>query len=602
MKLFQALKLIRDRKLSADGQAAGSTLSYDLICGFTPLHLRTFVNAALLQRSNDSVIDVEIGLFGDLLGNIERISNDLNEAAELDDRTHAGVAVVIEWSDLDPRLGLRATHGWRPDRADDILNSVQLRLGQLSAAISGLTGKTAVAVSLPSLPLPPMFVAPTTITTPVAARLRSCLHEFAATLADAEIRVLDEQTMNMLSPLADRLDVKSELRSGFPFQMNHAWFIAEQFASLLVPQAMLKGIITDLDNTLWAGIVGEDGIDSVSWDLDHKTQHHGLYQEQLASLAESGTLVAIASKNDSSVVQQAIQRDDLIIDKDRFFPIEANWGAKSESIARILTAWNIGPDAVMFIDDRPIELAEVASAFPEMVCRSFPTDDPAAVLELLTEIRDRFGRLSISEEDKLRAQSLRAAVELKQPDIDPEAFLASAEAHLSLTWNQPDARALELLNKTNQFNLNGRRVSDAEWHRLVSDPSSFLLTVSYKDKFAPLGKIAIALGRASHEGVVISAWVMSCRAFSRRIEHGTLQAIFDRFNCSEIALCFEPTERNGPLQTTLSELHSTTTSIAESPQPEFAITTINRSDFRQHSPRIYFEVSSHDNERNSISA
>lgn len=611
MQLFEALKLIRDRNQAVKNQAAVTLRSFDLVCGFTPLHLRTLLTAALIQRIEDSPIAVEIGLFDDLLGNIERISADMQLGDRAEAESHSGAAIIVEWSDLDSRLGRRSTRGWRPDRADDILSSVGVRLEQLSAAIAKLAERTSVAVCLPSLPLPPMFLAPTTTSTALTSRLRSRLHEFAAALAEVEVRVLDEQSLHIASPLSERLDVASELRSGFPYRVAHAGVLAAHFAAVLRPEPILKGIITDLDNTLWAGIVGEDGVESVSWDLDHKTQHHGLYQEQLASLADSGTLLAIASKNEARIAERALDREDLVVSRDRIFPIEANWRPKSESVARILEAWNIAPDAVMFIDDSPIELAEVAQAFPELHCRQFPTHDESAVLDLLTELRNRFGRTAVSAEDKLRVASLRASAELKQTSADPESFLANAEAQLCLSWNQPDARSLELLNKTNQFNLNGRRIEDAEWHRRLSDAQTFLLSVSYQDKFAPLGKIAVALGASKGVRVEISAWVMSCRAFSRRIEYGTLQAIFERFNCREIHFDFQPTDRNGPLQTVLQQLNSSGLSDSGSASGDSNDTsettkanqvTVTRQQFDQYGPRTYFEVSNDDNQRHSIPA
>ena len=595
MQLLEALKIIRDRS-RAIGDVEESSRTFDLLCGFTPLHLRTLLTAALTQRIDDVVVSVEIGLYGDLLGNVERAVEHADAQT-----SRAGVAILAEWSDLDPRLGLRTTHGWRPDRASDILASVGTRLNQLATAIPKLAERTSVAVCLPTLPLPPMFVAPTSICTTFVSRLRSLLYDFAATLADADVRVLDEQALNFASPISERLDVASDLRSGFPYQMNHAWTLADQLAEVIRPEPMLKGIISDLDNTLWAGIVGEDGVDAVSWDLDHKTQHHGLYQEQLASLAASGTLLAIASKNEAAVVEQALNRDDLVISQDQVFPIEANWGAKSESISRILQAWNVGPDAVMFIDDSPIELAEVAAAFPSIHRRAFPTSDEAGVLALLTELRDKFGRVAITEEDRLRLQSLKASAELTQPHVDPEEFLANAEAELSLSWNQPDARALELINKTNQFNLNGQRIDESEWHRRLAQPNSFLLSVSYKDKFAPLGKIAVVLGQLVDGEAQISAWVMSCRAFSRRIEFGTLSAILDRFKCQSIGFDFRPNQRNAPLQKTLEQLASD-----ESKSLDLAVSDapfrVSRTEVVQRIPQTYFKVSTDDNQRNSIPA
>src|SRR6185295_4898361 len=104
-------------------------------------------------------------------------------------------------------------------------------------------------------------------------------------------------------PLATRLDVKSYVATGFPYRVVHASVLADLLARLLQPPVPKKGIITDLDNTLWLGILGEDGPGGVSWDLDHKSHMHGLYQQLLHSLAEAGTLIAAASKADPSVVE-----------------------------------------------------------------------------------------------------------------------------------------------------------------------------------------------------------------------------------------------------------------------------------------------------------
>ena len=251
------------------------------------------------------------------------------------------------------------------------------------------------------------------------------------------IRVVDRQRLDAVSPPNDRFDAASELRSGFPYTNQHASALASQLAAQLRPATALKGLITDLDNTLWSGIVGEDGVDRISWDLDHHTHQHALYQEMLASFAEIGVLIAVASRNDPTVVNEALQRRDLVVPTEKMFPVEAHWGLKSQSVVRILQAWNINADSVVFIDDSPIELAEVSATFPELNCRQFPVDDEAAVVELLYELRDLFGRTSVDNNDALRIESIRVASELKDQDTDSEAFLAAADAEITFEWNQP---------------------------------------------------------------------------------------------------------------------------------------------------------------------
>lgn len=568
MQLFEALKTIRDCDNESD-----DTENVALLCGFTPLHLRTFLTAHLLKRNSSRGADVEIGLFGDLLGNIERATQS----------SPHNTALLIEWSDLDPRLGYRSSGGWRPDGVADIIESVQLRLRQLRAGIEGLSEVAGTVVSLPTLPLPPMFQTSHGAASADVLALKHLLSEFALQLAGIRnVRLLDTHHLDLHIAPAARFDAASDLRVGFPFTMAFASELAEQLAGLIRPQPALKGIITDLDNTLWSGIVGDDGPEAVSWDLDHKTHHHALYQEQLASLSAAGVLVAIASKNEITVAREALNRKDLIFPADRFFPIEAGWEPKSRSVARILKAWNISEDAVAFIDDNPMELAEVAEAFPRLHCRQFPTSDETAVLDLLAEMRALFGRDSITNEDRIRVESLRTAQQFQDVEVDTDEFLEKASARITFEWNAPDNRCFELINKTNQFNLNGHRIDESQRRRLLANPRTILLAVEYQDKFGPLGKIAVAVGQHTKDCLEISHWVLSCRAFSRRIEHATVRALFESTGCNRLAFDFQSTERNNPLQHTLTDLTGHT--------PESGVVMLDRSQFESTCPNIYAEV------------
>jgi FkbH-like protein len=365
-----------------------------------------------------------------------------------------------------------------------------------------------------------------------------------------------------MSPPGARLDVVAEVRAGFPYRLPHADAVGGLLAALVEGPAPKKGLITDLDDTLWAGLLGEAGVAGVTWDLAAGGHLHAVYQRLLAALAESGVLVAVASKNDQALVEDALRRPDLLLARDRVHPVHAGWGAKSEAVDRILRAWNIAADSVVFVDDTPMELAEVATAHPGITPVAFPKDDPAAAWAILERLRDLFGKTAISDEDRLRLASLRDRG-LAEPPVDGgagvEAFLASAAAVVTLDGRlaPDDPRGLELVNKTNQFTLNGRRYTDAQWRALLARPGAFLLRVSYEDRFGPLGKIAIVAGRAAGGTVTVDAWVMSCRAFSRRVEHQCLRHLFARFGADEIRLDYEKTERNGPLQELLAGLLGT---------------------------------------------
>ena len=553
MKLIEALEAIKQNP-APEAQA----LEIDLACGFAPLHFLTFLNAHLRRQFPGGRVLIETGLFGDLQGNLERL-----KTGKL-----AAVVAVIEWPDLDPRLGIRRLGGWLPRQLPGIVHSVREQTSRLADVIQKIGLSRIVTLVLPTLPLPPAAFTPGWQSSAFENALREAVASLGARLSAAPgIRVISSQRLERVSPPALRFDVRSELTAGFPYTVSHADALAELVARALRSPAPKKGLITDLDDTLWMGILGEVNADGIAWDLDRRAQKHGLYQQLLASLAEAGVLVAVATKNDPALVEEAFQRATPMIGRERIFPVEAGWAPKSESVSRILRAWNIAADSAVFIDDSPLDLAEVKAAHPEIECLRFPDDD-AAAYQFLEELRDRFGKQSISAEDEIRLESLRTsrvAAEVAQSDgHSHERFLQQAEGKLSLAFSKdpPDPRALELVNKTNQFNLNGKRHTEASWKEYLSGPEVFLLLASYEDKFGPLGKIAVIAGRQEgpQEGqkVVVDHWVMSCRAFSRRIEHACLVHLLQRFGAAEATFDFASTPRNGPLRDFFADLTGAT--------------------------------------------
>ena len=429
--------------------------------------------------------------------------------------------------------------------------------------------------------MPPLEITAPAQALKLETRLWAAAWNFAESCASRQgVRLLSAAELDRQSPPADRFDLRAEISHGCPYRLAHASALAQLLSRLLAPAAPLKGLITDLDDTLWDGILGEVGVSGIGFTLDTGAQIHGLYQQFLQSLAERGVLLGVASKNDQALAEQALTRADLLVRRDSFFPVETHWGPKSESVGRILKAWNIGADTVAFVDDSPLEIAEIQARFPQVRCLAFPKRDPAQLLDFFHTLRDWFGKATIGEEDRIRARSLQQG---RIEDVAPtdeasrETFLAGLRARLSFQLSQDasDERAFELINKTNQFNLNGRRITESRWRETLSRPGAFLVTLSYADKFGPLGKIAVAAGACHGGGATIHSWVMSCRAFSRRIEYAMLRYLFERLDVDRISLDFEPTERNAPLREFLGSLE-----IPES-APE-----ISRSDFHVRCPRV----------------
>jgi FkbH-like protein len=573
MNLIEALEISR-KPVAQDAKL----LRIFLACGFTPLHLQNFLSAHLRQQFPDNRIEIKTGLFGDLVGSLER----------LDAKTLDGLTFAMEWSDLDSRLGIRELGGWQVSDIHEVISSVDRQLARLQRALKTAARSVPIVVSLPTLPLPPLFHTPPNFSSAEKTKLFLSLAKFASDLSEEPgIRILDSQALDSVSPPAARFDIKSEILSGFPYKLPHASALAQSLASLLQPRSPKKGLITDLDDTLWSGILGEVGVDGVNWSLEHHSHIHGLYQQFLSALASAGVLVGVASKNDAALVQQAFERHDLLLKKEKVFPFEVHWHRKSDSVQRILKSWNIGPEAVVFIDDSPMEAAEVKAAFPAMECLVFKKDDYQSVWDLLMNLRTSFGKTAISKEDSIRLESLRSAAPLLdalgQDGNASDEFLKRADAFVSFDFTKrpKDGRAFELVNKTNQFNLNGKRFSESEWTKFLADPASFLVTVTYQDKYGPLGKIAVLLGKVHEKKLHISAWVMSCRAFSRRIEHHSLKRLFDKFDADEAVFDFQSTERNGPTQDFFLEL------VGDPPQPGLKI---SRASFQEKAPPLFHRV------------
>lgn len=568
MTLAQAFRIL------SSSSAERPLFSIALACGFTPLHLRTFLAANLAAALPGKRVEVQTGLFGDLAGTLESVWQ----------QDTAAIVVALEWPDLDPRLGFRNLGGWGPPVEGDILAAVGSALDRLAGVFKRFPETIPLIVSPPTLPLAPAFHSIPGQAGSKELEVWAALAAFLAKLAGRpSITVVSQSRLLAASPVSSRYDLRADLLSGFPYTIPHAAALGELLARLVQPQPVRKGVITDLDNTLWSGVAGEAGPDAVSWDLAGGSQIHGLYQQLLQALADQGVLIAAASKSEPTAVERVFARTGLAVRSRSVFPVEAHWGPKSESVGRILEAWNVGPADVVFVDDDPRELAEVKRAWPQIECLQFPAGY-RGVEALLGKLRDLFGKAHITREDGLRLASLQGSMEARsQTAATEESFLEEAHARIEVQLNPPPAgrRILELVNKTNQFNLNGVRYTAAEWNAALSEPGAFVMAISYADRFGPLGTIAVIQGTFAGACLEIRTWVMSCRAFSRRIEHGCLQLLFDLFEAAEVRLNCAPTARNQPLREMLRLYLGAT--------PEGPV-TLSRPAFQRSVPKLYQEV------------
>jgi FkbH-like protein len=349
---------------------------------------------------------------------------------------------------------------------------------------------------------------------------------------------------------AEAFQLSSYLSSGCPIGGNSLGSVASEIvlAAVRPPRTPMKVLITDLDNVLWSGVIGEDGVDGIAFGPTGMGFKHFLYQSYLAKLQQSGVLLAAVSRNDPEIALAPFATGRMPLQEKAFVCIVASYSAKSSQIRRIAEQLNLGLGSMVFVDDNPIELEEVGAQLPEVTCVPFPTGDDGmpALLERLAELLESE---VVTVEDRERTEMYRRRLAGMVPSDaaggDLTAFLRQLQMKLTIhdRTKGDRARAVQLINKTNQFNLNGRRVSDEEVEAILTGGGR-LFTATLTDRHGEHGEILSYL--VTGDGVVES-FVMSCRVFQRRVEHAFLCWLIDA-GFAPSALKFAETARNEPMQ------------------------------------------------------
>ncbi len=440
------------------------------------------------------------------------------------------VILLMPW-DLVPECDWRSGVPRQVDSAADLL----LRARGLTEQLKRRTCKL---LYLPA-PFPPLFLNPIE-----SASLRDGLMELVCGLG---AHCLDSASFALGNYFA----------SGVPVAGVSMSDVAQAVVEMaLGPVAgTSKVLVTDLDNVMWSGVIAEDGLDGIACVQEGKGFRHFVYQGLLANLKASGVLLAAVSRNDLPVALSPIESGRILLGKQDFVDILASYEPKSVHLRRLAERLNLGLDAFVFVDDNPIELAEVAAALPSVRCLPFPLHDDA-LPNFLHDLALQFARLTTSDEDRERTEFYRrrleyvVASELHAETGDLSAFLADMQMKLTIYERTGGdcARAIQLINKTNQFNLNGRRVSEGEVETILSN-GGHLYTAKLDDRAGSHGEILACLVDAECQ---VSTLVLSCRVFQRRVEHAFMFWLLRRLQ-HDLVLSYLATERNTPIREFLSD-------------------------------------------------
>lgn len=329
-------------------------------------------------------------------------------------------------------------------------------------------------------------------------------------------------------------DEAKEAYSGTRLSGKASLCIARELGLKYIPAMLrpsLKAVVVDLDNTLYQGVLGEDGIDALKPNLD--------LQQRIKNLKSQGFFLCAASKNEEEDAMALFdKRKDFILKWQDFDAVEINWNPKAENIVKLARKLNIGTDAMLFIDDNPAEMQNVDGLGLKTILAADP-EEAARTLQYFPGLL----KLNSSAEDALRSKDLRANEDRAKlaRSLSPKEYFQKLGIKLVYSVDDPAQvpRAAELLGKTNQFVLAYARPTEAEVQNAMREDGKCVITVAMSDNLADSGIIAVLLA-GRDEALRLDELVVSCRALGRNLEDAMLPEMF--------ALAEEKLGKHGPLR------------------------------------------------------
>jgi len=313
-----------------------------------------------------------------------------------------------------------------------------------------------------------------------------------------------------------------------------------------------KCLVLDLDNTLWGGVIGDDGLERIVLGQGHAVgEAYVDLQIAVRALAQRGVILAVCSKNDEANAWLPFDsHPEMVLKRGDIACFVANWNDKAANLREIAARLNIGIDSLVFLDDNPFERNLVRRELPEVAVPEVP-DDAAFYAQTLADA-GYFESTSLSEEDFARGAQYQANAQRSSAlaeHSDMAGYLASLD--MRLLWSPFDelnlTRIVQLTNKTNQFNLTTRRTTEEEVRARMAAPDKLTLQFRLLDRFGDNGIIALVEGSLAGDTLTVDSWLMSCRVLKREVERATLQVLAEeakRMGATRLVGLYRPTAKN----------------------------------------------------------
>lgn len=418
---------------------------------------------------------------------------------------------------------------------EDRLTGMESGLQQMADMIDQFRGNANAATILQTIPVPPVSLFGS-YDQRVTGSIASCVQ-----LYNDKLVRLSEETGSYLfdvSALAARVgtvawfDPVQWNAYKLPFSGEFNLLYADGLARLLgaIRGKSRKCLVLDLDNTLWGGAIGDEGVDGIVLGQGSSDGEAFLNIQRLAlQLKDRGIILAVCSKNNEDTARSAFrQHPEMLLKESDIAVFQANWIDKASNMEAIASMLNIGVDSLVLLDDNPAERAQVRAALPGVGVPELPADPAHYPLYLMSS--GFFETTSFSEDDRLRAESYasnaaRTLVKSRSRDLGD--YLRSLDMTLTgQAFDEPGLeRITQLINKTNQFNLTTRRATITEVADLMSRPDCHTLQFRLQDAFGSMGMIGVTVASSQDDCWKMDHWLMSCRVLGRRVEEAMLSMI-----------------------------------------------------------------------------
>ena len=371
------------------------------------------------------------------------------------------------------------------------------------------------------------------------------------------VLVVDYERVVSYHGAANWYDQRMHFYAGAPVSMSMLPKLAGEYMKFCRAVCGLakKCLVVDLDNTLWGGVIGEDGLSGIRLDAVYPGNAFRAFQNEILNLQRRGVILAVASKNNVGEVQEVFNRHQhMILKPEHFSAMEVNWEPKSISLERIARKLNISLEHMVFADDNPAECAEVSRHLPMVTVIQLPKQ-PELYISALHE-NGWFDTISLSNEDQRRAGLYKQRDEaetLRETSTSLDDFLRGLEMEIVFAPVTASslARSSQLTQKTNQLNTTTLRLNESDITSRMDDSTCSLTVVTVKDRFGDNGIVGLMIARFQARALEIEVFLLSCRVIGRSVETAMLAHLCDqalRRDAAELCGQIIPTAKNIPVR------------------------------------------------------